>query len=68
MGLRGIHPSLVKEKVMSYQEIPTDAEMKASDDLWGFEVSELFTDPVPHVVGEKRVPLKALPPNDWSIA
>jgi len=53
---------------MSYQEIPTDAEMKASDDLWGFEVSELFTDPVPHVVGEKRVPLKALPPNDWSIA
>lgn len=55
---------------MSYQELPTDAEMDASDDLWnaqGLEVSEFFFDPPPHVMGEKRVTLKGLPPSEWSI-
>lgn len=55
---------------MSYQELPTDDQMDDADDLWnakGIEVSEFFFDPPPlHVVGEKRVQLKALPPNDWT--
>jgi hypothetical protein len=49
---------------MSYQELPTDEQIAFTDDLWGLEVSELFTDPVPHVVGEKVVQLKGLPPAD----
>lgn len=52
---------------MSYQELPTDDEMADADEMWGFEVSELFTDPVPHVMGEKVVTLKGLPPADWSL-
>jgi len=52
---------------MSYHETPTDDEVKFADDLWAIEVTELFADPVPHVVGEKRVPLTGLPPSNWSI-
>lgn len=40
---------------MSYQELPTDDQIDATDDLWGvngFEVKEMFMNEVPHVMGE----------------
>lgn len=70
---------------MSYHEVPTDDEVKFTDDLWGVddflsacEVKEVpITEwlkatvgahmPVPHVMSEKVVQLKAMPPSSWSI-
>ncbi len=55
---------------MSYQDLPTDEQVADADDMWnakGIEVSEFFFDPPPHVMGEKRVTLKGLPPAEWSI-
>jgi hypothetical protein len=55
---------------MSYQELPTDEQVEFADDMWnakGIEVSEFFFDPPPHVMGEKRVTLKGLPPESWSL-
>lgn len=55
---------------MAYQDLPTDAEMDACDDLWAVnvEMSELFSNDVPHVRGERVVKPSGMPPSDWSLA
>jgi len=56
---------------MSYQEIPSDDEVKFADDLWnaqGLDMAELFCNEVPHVRGERVVKPTGLPPSDWSLA
>ena len=56
---------------MSYQELPTDDQVADADDLWnarGLEMSELFSNDVPRVMGEKVVKPTGLPPSDWSLA
>jgi hypothetical protein len=53
---------------MSYHDLPTDAEMDACDDLWAVNVQELFSNDVPHVMGERVIKPSGLPPSEWSIA
>ncbi len=55
---------------MSYQDIPTDDQVAFTDDLWnaqGLEVSELFSNDVPHVKGERVIKPSGMPPSDWSL-
>ena len=55
---------------MSYQETPSDDEVKFADDLWtaqGLDMAELFCNEVPHVRGERVIKPTGLPPSDWSI-
>jgi hypothetical protein len=56
---------------MSFKDLPTDAQMADADDLWnarGLEMSELFSNDVPHVKGERVIKPTGLPPSDWSLA
>lgn len=56
---------------MSYQELPTDEQVKFTDDLWGvdgFDVSELFCNDVPHVRGERVIKPTGLPPAEWTLS
>lgn len=56
---------------MSYEDLPTKEQVASADDLWGidgFEMSELFSNDVPHVMGERVVKPSGMPPSDWSIA
>jgi hypothetical protein len=53
---------------MSYQELPTDEQVAYTDDLWGLDVKELFSNDVPHVKGERVIKPSGLPPSDWSIS
>jgi hypothetical protein len=56
---------------MSFKDLPTDEQVAYTDDLWGvdgFEMSELFSNDVPHVKGERVVKPTGLPPSDWSLA
>lgn len=55
---------------MSYQELPTDEQVAFTDDLWnaqGLEMSELFRNDVPHVMGERVIKPTGMPPSEWSI-
>lgn len=55
---------------MSYQDLPSDAEVAFADDLWnakGLEMSELFSNDVPHVRGERVLKPTGLPPVSWEL-
>jgi hypothetical protein len=55
---------------VSYQDLPTAEQVAASDDLWGvdgFEMTELFSNEVPHVMGELVKKPGGLPPADWAL-
>lgn len=56
---------------MAYQDLPTDEQIAATDDLWGvdgFKFDEMFFNDVPHVKGEKVVKPTGLPPSEWGLA
>ena len=56
---------------MSYQDLPTAEQVAASDDLWGvdgFEMTDLFSNEVPHVKGERVLQPTGMPPESWSLA
>jgi hypothetical protein len=56
---------------MSFQDLPTEAQVKDADEMWGvdgFEMTELFSNEVPRVMGEKVVKPTGMPPESWSLA
>ena len=56
---------------MSCQDLPTDEQVKFTDDLWGvdgFEMTELFSNDVPHVMGERVLKPTGMPPAEWELA
>ena len=56
---------------MSYQDLPTQAQVRDADEMWGvdgFEMTELFSNEVPRVMGEKVVKPSGMPPAEWSLA
>jgi hypothetical protein len=46
----------------------TDAQIDAADDFWAVEVTELFSNDVPHVKGERVIKPTGMPPADWSLS
>ena len=56
---------------MSFQDLPTAAQVKDADEMWGvdgFEMTDLFSNEVPHVKGERVLKPTGMPPKEWSLA
>ena len=56
---------------MSYQDLPTQAQVRDADEMWGvdgFAMTDLFSNEVPRVMGEKIVKPTGLPPTEWALA
>jgi hypothetical protein len=56
---------------MSYHDLPTQAQVRDADEMWGvdgFEMTELFSNEVPHVKGERVLKPSGMPPAEWALA